>query len=411
MGLVLMILFHFSAQAQCDGSRYHYRVFNAIHLTSDIHYGTNIDFQGDTQELRLDVYEPSFDTRYDRPLIILVHGGSFIIGAKEGPDIIPLAEDLTKMGYVVASIDYRLGIETHHDGDVDSMFAMETVIRSVHDLRAAIRYFKMDYSELGNTFGIDTSKIVIGGVSAGAITAIHTAYLNELSEIPEYIDTSKIGLGGGLEGNSGNAAYTSTGVKGVINICGAIKDTGWMAPNDIPILSLHGDSDQIVPYGTAVIWLLDLQPIVQVDGSHSIDQRAEHLGMQHCLFTYTGADHVPHLDSITYVDTTMVLMRNFLVSLLCDEPMVCEYSNSIDPTDHIALNDRIRVWPNPSTGQVWVGSDLELLSIQLFNRLGQKAYIHNSDTPVLELGQLPRGLYFMVVNTKQGRVAKRLILE
>jgi carboxylesterase type B len=40
----------------------------------------------------------------------MAHGGSFIGGSKTGTDVVPLCNDLQSLGYVVASIEYRVGM-------------------------------------------------------------------------------------------------------------------------------------------------------------------------------------------------------------------------------------------------------------------------------------------------------------
>ena len=72
----------------------------------------------------------------------------------------------------------KLQIRVSNPFALDSIDGTETVVRAVHDYRAAIRYFKKDFSENGNIYGIDTSLIFAGGVSAGAITAVHVAYMD-----------------------------------------------------------------------------------------------------------------------------------------------------------------------------------------------------------------------------------------
>lgn len=411
IGLAVILLTEYQAYAQCESPRYQYQVFTNYTLTSDIHYGSNVDYKGEELQLLLDVYEPEADIISDRPLIILAHGGSFVFGAKEGYDVVPLAKDFARMGYVVASINYRMGFEVTSESKVDSVYAMEGVIRAVQDFRAAIRYFKKDYAENGNSFGIDTTKIFVGGVSAGAITAIHVAYMDELSKVPSYVDTTKAGLGGGIEGNSGNPNYTSKGIRGVINICGAIKDTSWITAYSVPILSLHGDSDKTVPYGTDTIWLLDQYPIVEVDGSHSIQERADHLGLKNCLFTYLGADHVPHVLNKLYTDTTESLMRNFLTSVLCNKSIACDYTDSIEMANDVALEARIQVWPNPSGGRILISSDVEIVGVVLYNRLGQKIFSPPLDVQLIDLTEFPKGLYFMEIESVEGKVVKKVVLD
>ena len=232
---IAMFFASINTSAQCVGDRYKLEIFNNFNLSSDIEYGNNINYAGFAEDLILDVYEPNGDTLANgdsvtnRPLVLLAHGGSFIGGSKTGSDVVPLAESFAKMGYVVASINYRLGFSNPFA--IDSIDGTETVVRAVHDYRAAIRYFKKDFSENGNIYGIDTSLIFAGGVSAGAITAVHVAYMDNASEIPEYIDTNQAGLGGGIEGLSGNLGYQSE-ITAVINIAGALRDTNWMNMGD-----------------------------------------------------------------------------------------------------------------------------------------------------------------------------------
>ena len=242
----------------CSTGRYVNEVFTTLNTTSDIQYGQNIDLNGASQNLLLDVYEPQGDTMLERPLIIWAHGGSFIGGSKTGADIKPLAEDFAKKGYVTASIDYRLGMENLFFGP-DSVDATETVVRAVHDARAAVRFFKKDYAENSNTYRIDTNRIFFGGVSAGGIIAVHLAYLDRESEMPTYIDTSQAGLGGGLEGTTGNSGYKSN-VRAIISSAGALRDTSWMQGHDTPIISFHGDIDGTVPYVDSLGYLDGVEP-------------------------------------------------------------------------------------------------------------------------------------------------------
>ncbi|MFT6768803.1 MAG: para-nitrobenzyl esterase, partial [Flavobacteriales bacterium] len=135
--------------AQCDGNRFFNQVFNDYTEIENIVYGENINYQGSTTELLLDVYQPVGDIETARPLIVMVHGGSFIGGSKDGVDVTSLASDFTKMGYVVASINYRLGLPITLDLETP---ATEAVVRGYHDAKAAVRFFRKDIAESGNTY-------------------------------------------------------------------------------------------------------------------------------------------------------------------------------------------------------------------------------------------------------------------
>ena len=118
------------------------------------------------------------------------------------------------MGYVVASITYRLGIPINFELE-ESL--TEAVWRATHDAKAAVRYFRADAAG-NNTYRIDPEEIYMGGSSAGGFIALHHAYLDEESEIPALINQTEAGMGGGLEGESGNAGFSSA-VKGIVEYC------------------------------------------------------------------------------------------------------------------------------------------------------------------------------------------------
>ena len=225
-------------------------------------YGANVGSSGSNEELDMDVYLPAGDDVSDRPVVILAHGGFFLAGSNDGVDVVPLCEDLARMGYVAASISYRLGIDNVFDLETS---LQESVLRGVHDAKAAVRYFRKTHAEQGNPWGVDPNRIVLGGSSAGAFIALHAAYIDDLAEVPDIIDLTQPGLQGGLEGFSGNAGYPSD-VLSIINISGAIGDADWIEAGDVPVVSTHGTADGTVPYGTGDISLLGIN-VTQVDGS------------------------------------------------------------------------------------------------------------------------------------------------
>ena len=110
-----------AAMAQCDGIRYRYRMFDQVEVTQGVFYGANTGSSGSNVELDMDIYRPAGDEELNRPVVILAHGGFFLAGSNDGVDVVPLCEDLARMGYVAASISYRLGI--------DNVFDLETSLQ------------------------------------------------------------------------------------------------------------------------------------------------------------------------------------------------------------------------------------------------------------------------------------------
>ena len=416
-----------SVTAQCAGNRYHDYIFPANPtLTSNVVYGSNLKSSGTVQSLLLDVYQPTGDTSTSRALVIICHGGSFIGGTKTGTDVVPLSKDLARMGYVTASIEYRVGMTNFPFPGPDSADAGAAVMRAVHDGRAAVRFFRKNATVGGNTYKIDTNNIYFAGVSAGGFVALHIAYMDLLSEFPNYIDTTGVtsgsttgqpGMHGGLEGNSGNPGYSSN-VKAIVNICGAIGDTAWIKPGDEPVLSFHGTADATVPYGSAVITLLGAYPLLQVDGSSSVAVQVNNMGIENCMVTWLGQDHVPEVASAAYYDSTITITRNFLEHYTCGIPLNCSYTATPSVgINEIASDADFNIYPNPTFNSATI--DLTAfkgkeVSIELYDALGRQSKNITkikSEKYTLQRDNLPNGIYFMNVLVDGKRFSKKIIFE
>jgi poly(3-hydroxybutyrate) depolymerase len=336
------------AQDDCDGYRYRYTgAFDEIDVEYDVPYGENINSNLVPEDLFLDIYSPVGDENMARPVVVIAHGGFFLAGSNDGVDVVQLCEDLAHMGYVVASMSYRLGIDDLFD--LQTSF-VEAVWRGVHDSRAAIRFFRKSM-DFGNPYDVDTARIFLGGVSAGGFIALHHAYVDELSEIPSFIDQTEPGLGGGLAGLSGSVGY-SDDVKAVFNIAGAIQTTDYMNLGDNePVFSIHGTEDGTVPYGEGDIVYLGI-PIIDVDGSAEVHAKADELGVDNCFITVEGADHVPHVWDPVYYDLTLSSLAGKLGEWSCDNyvPVCGEYdytaTTSVSDAPQVALP---MVFPNPAS--------------------------------------------------------------
>ncbi len=317
MNLFLLILLNLSfaySQLECDGERYVDEIFNQVNVTSNVLYGgnynPNIWGQNEWQDLYLDIYEPIGDDVEDRPLVFFLYGGSFIAGSKTNADVVELCTRYAKMGYVAAAIDYRLTSDLIWFPNSETAYRATT--KAMHDLKGAIRWFRMN-DENENEYGIDSDRIYAGGISAGGITVVNAAYLNQNNEIPEII-IDYVEENGGLEGLSGNEGYDSH-FHGVINLCGAVGDDGWIIEGDIPIVSIHGDEDTVVPYGDGLITLFGLN--MQVYGSFVINETMLALGNESALYTFYGYDHNPFNSSSAAMDLTIDFTSNFMVNVVC----------------------------------------------------------------------------------------------
>lgn len=382
-----------NAQYDCNNNRFLEEVFQAVTTTSNLQYGSALTFSGTSQNLTLDVYEPQGDVFTERPLIVFAHGGSFVGGSKTSSDIVTLCNKYARLGYVCASISYRLGFEGFIP---NATTATETVYRATTDMRAAIRYFRKDRST-DNVFRIDTANIFAGGVSAGAFMALHLAYLDQVSEIPASVDPVAFG---GIEGLSGNDGYSSK-VKAVVNLCGAIKDTSWINAGDIPCISMHGTNDDVVPYGSSVINVIGI-PIFVVDGSSSVAARQENVGILNEFYTWQGLGHVPFVTSIEYMDSVFTAVTPFLANQLgCD--VLLEISDISNPSFSVA--------PNPTNGIINLSSSSTIDLVKIIDLQGKVLLLESpkSSSANLNVEFLPSGMYFIQVFSENTWQSKRII--
>lgn len=264
-------------------TRYQNTIFTAVSTTANVVFGSSTKTSGGTQELSMSIYEPQGDTEANRPLVILAPGGGFSDLGFE--DMEPYAQLLAKAGYVSAVINYRLN--ESNDRSEARMFL--AVVQAVQDQKAAIRFFKKD-ADTNNQYRINPDKIFIGGHSAGAITSLHTAYIENVDEVSGTLATI-INENGGWEGASGNPGYAST-VAGVINLSGGILDISYIDAGEPALYSVHGTADAIVSYtngpadGTEVVLF----------GSQPIHTRAQSVGITSELLAITDGDHGTPVD-------------------------------------------------------------------------------------------------------------------
>ena len=414
------------SQAQCTSGRYATDVFTNFTKTSDITYGANVSASGANTILKLDFYEPTGDTETARPLIILAHGGSFIGGTKMDYDMEYMCKAFALKGYACASINYRLGLP------LDSLKAIDAVARAVQDMKASVRFFNKDSRDGTNTFKIDTNRIFVGGSSAGAITALHVAYLDKSCELEYYMSPATIATLGGIEGNSGHPCYSSK-VSGVINLCGALARYGWMEAGDVPLVSLHGDADATVKYNRGQV--NPGIPLLYLDGSRMIDAQAQAVSVESDFYTFYGAPHVPYNSNsatgLAYMDTTMKFVNDFLVKTMgCTETptqaanapsgtanlyafTTCTGNVQNDFCAQLAVNDIEKntiqnVYPNPADAVLNVNFTSEgKHTVQLIDLTGRIVSTEISSETSIQMnrGTIKAGSYILKVTDNNGNVS------
>ena len=417
--------FSIIAQSLCSTGRYSTDVFATVTRTNGIQYGQNNSFTGANTNLTLDFYQPTGDTAIARPLIVWAHGGSFLGGTSADVDMVNLCNGFAKKGFVCASINYRLGFFP-----VDSANSVKAVMRAVQDMKAAVRFFYKDRVTGANLYKIDTNNIFIGGSSAGAITALHYAYLDRTCEVNPYVPQPTLTTLGGLEGNSGNVCYSSR-VKGVINLCGALARYGWLEQGNVPLCSMHGTNDNTVKYSRGLV--NPGTPLMYLDGSRMLKERATAIGVQNTFYTFYNAPHVPYngtsASQLAYMDTTIRFVRDFLIQQLgCTDPIlqpantpsgtatlyaytpctgnVAQTFCTVGIKEHYAANLVEQVFPNPSENEINLifSSENKKHTVELLDVSGRviKSYSNIMSAFVLAKNELAEGMYTLKVSDAEG---------
>jgi acetyl esterase/lipase len=234
-----------------------------IKIEKDVPFGEAINYKGEKEMLLLDIYSPLEIVAINRPAIMWMHGGGF------GPNydktqkyIVEMATRFAKRGYVCLSINYRVRENPKDDKAGTMTDALEDAMKGLNWIR-----------ENNKNFGIDKSKIVIGGGSAGG----------QLGNNFCYRDSTK------------GKKWDKSGIIAFVNLWGS-PDESWgkyiIDKNDPPMIIVHGTEDDLVPY----------------ENSLQIIKRLNRVGIKNELITIEGAGHTP----ANHMDDFEVAIANFL---------------------------------------------------------------------------------------------------
>jgi len=210
-------------------------------IITDVQYGANLDRYGVNENLYLDLYLPTRKSGKKYPLAMLIHGGAYVSGDKS--DMKGNCLVLADSGFVVASINYRLGWDNGvADCDGDTVSLNQAAYRALQDANAALRFLIAHAPQ----YFIDTNWVFIGGNSAGSSISLNTTYVSE-AIAQKYFPKEHQLLG---SVNRAGNQYTNTfTIKGICNMWGALPDSNLITNKSAtPTISFHGTNDGVVPY-------------------------------------------------------------------------------------------------------------------------------------------------------------------
>lgn len=241
----------------------------------------------DNHNLKMDVWQPQ-QQREDKACVVYVFGGGFFCGSRNDSSSIAACQALTDQGFVAVSIDYRLGLAETAVDTVSLHNITNPFIRSINwaveDLSAAIAYLCKHAAEIG----IDPTRIVLTGASAGAITVLQTDYcranaLPAASALPaDFVPMAVISYSGALLVENGTMKYD--------------------AP-PAPTCLMHGTEDRIVHYS-------GMRPSLRMSlkGSSKIANVMQRDGSPYWFFRFKNRGHEVN----TYLPATIGLFTLFV---------------------------------------------------------------------------------------------------
>ncbi len=246
------LLFAATASAQ-DGDSVAVDIMSKYRVAPNITYLT-----ADGYESKLDVMTPRGEEA--APTLIYIHGGGWVGGTKEGSVLRALP--YLEMGWAVVNVEYRLGRNALAPG-------------AVEDCRCALRWIY----ENAEDYNLDTGRLVVTGASAGGHLSLTTGMLPASAGLDRLCpgrDASRPGWAAAGEYEMPVAAIvnwfgiTDVGdlLKGVnaksyavawmgskpdrMELAKRVSPMTYVRSGLPPILTIHGDADNIVPYQHAL---------------------------------------------------------------------------------------------------------------------------------------------------------------
>jgi acetyl esterase/lipase len=240
-------------------------------IQPDITYGVANNYT-----LKLDVWQRK-NAKAAAPTLIHYHGGGWVFGDRTGSTLLFLP--YLEMGWNVINVEYR-------------MASVSLAPAAVEDCRCALRWAVRNAKQ----YNIDVNRIVLTGHSAGGHLSLITGMLPEGTGLDNNCDgTEKLRVAAIINWygvsdvsdlvqgpNRKNYAVMWMGSQpDPLTIAKRVSPLTYVRAGLLPVLSIHGDADPVVPY----------------DQSTRLHQALSAAGVPNELVTIKGGGHGQFTDA------------------------------------------------------------------------------------------------------------------
>lgn len=266
----------------------------------------------DGQKLYLDFYTPK---QVDDSTICMVYvfGGGFIGGNRDGDWEKAYFNQLVDAGFMVASIDYRLGLKGVKNLSIFHSEPLENAINmATEDAISAIAYLLGHAAELK----VNKDLIVMIGSSAGAITALQTDYalcngfLNSKDLPSDFRLAGVVSYAGAIFSHEGKVKYRNH------------------AP--APTMMYHGMADRLVPYKKTSLFKMGFF------GTDALVERFEKYDYPYFARRFEGYGHSVAIGGPLTVDDLLWFCRHYVLNK--EKLQVDGTYNNLDPSTKPAFD-------------------------------------------------------------------------
>ena len=221
--------------------------------------------------LYLDVY--SSNNKEVQPCLVYIFGGAFLAGQRAEESVVEVYEYFAQRGWKVVAIDYRLGLLPllEEPNKKRSLLEFRSMLIDALVLATEVMWEAPPvWVSNAERLGIDPSRIVTLGASAGAITALQAewAICNQQPAAtllpPDFNYAGVVAMAGA--------------------ICAKGRELEWQR-EPCPVMLFHGNADRNVPFGTQSLFG------VRLFGSESIAESLHKRGTPYWFYEAENMDH------------------------------------------------------------------------------------------------------------------------